>query len=119
MFLTPEAASQNVRHFINVLSRQTLGNTSYKYGKRIQIMPIVEGTVEGVLHYHAQIECPNLELRPVFPTLMASIWSQTLWGAQIHVVPVDSGWINYITKQRSKPVFADAVDWQNAHLAIR
>lgn len=114
--LTADIAKQNVRHFINVLNKWAFGK-AYKYGRRIQLVSVVEGSINGVLHYHLQIECPIFELEPQFADLLKALWLKTDWGAEIYVeCYVDPGWIDYITKLRTKACFADAIDWENTHL---
>jgi hypothetical protein len=48
-------------------------------------------------------------------------WRKTLWGYdEIDVQPADEKWgkyIDYITKLRDKPDFADSIDWMNCRTA--
>jgi hypothetical protein len=67
------------------------------------------------MHYHAVIECPRDDLIPVFPILIEECWGKTDWGYdQVHVTPdANDGWVQYMTKLRSKPDFACSIDWMN------
>lgn len=115
--LTPELASKNLRHFYNRLNKACYGNAGIRFNKRVPLIPVLEGGNGKRLHYHCMIECPRDDLRAGFPDLLASLWRQTPWGYdQIDIQPnADNGFINYISKIRDKPNYADAVDWDNYH----
>lgn len=116
--LDAEKASRNLRHFLNVVNRKLLGNLGRRQGLRIPVIPILEGTRTKHLHYHLMMDCPLRENRDgAFEAILRSAWTSTDWGdCQVLVTPADSGWTHYITKTADKPVFADAIDWTNAHL---
>lgn len=113
--LTTERASQNFRHFANLLSGRVYGASSKRFGKRVRTFPVLEGGRDQRLHYHALIECPHDELAKIYPQLIEQCWQRTAWGyEQVHVVAdPDSGWVGYMTKLRSKPDFASSIDWMN------
>ncbi len=114
--LTDERAGQNLRHFLNVLNKRVYGSAAQKYGKRLAVIPVLEGGRDKRLHYHLMIDCPRQELEESLPTLISMTWHQTQWGYdQTHVTPADSGWLTYMTKLRDKPDFASSIDWLNYH----
>ena len=113
--LTPERASQNLRHFLNLLNKRVYGNAHVRHKLRIPVIPVREGGTRSRLHYHIMIDCPRDDLKPVYPELIRSLWGRTRWGYdQIDIqADADSGWINYISKLRDKPSFEDSIDWVN------
>jgi hypothetical protein len=118
LWLTDQQASQNFRHFMNMLNRRTFGKTAIRYGRGVSVLPVLEGGDGKRLHYHAAIDCPRSSLAQDFPSIIGSLWRSTMWGYdQIEVRPdADRGWLNYITKLRDKPDFASAIDWVNVRL---
>jgi len=78
---------------------------------------VIEGGSGKRLHIHAVIDCPREDLVEQFPLMIEQAWLKTQWGfGQIDVQPdTDRGWIDYISKFRDKPVYADAIDWENCH----
>ena len=115
--ITKETASQNFGHFMNLLNRKVLGKRFSRFGERIRVIPVIEGGFRKRLHIHAVIDCPRDDLRDSFPTAIREAWSHTRWGywqADIQA-DADLGWIEYISKTRDKPSYADAIDWMNYH----
>ena len=113
--LTPERASQNLRHFLNLLNKRVYGNAHARHKLRIPVIPMLEGGTSKRLHYHLMIDCPRDDLKPIYPEIIRSLWGRTLWGYD-HIdiqANADSGWINYISKLRDKPIFEDSIDWVN------
>jgi hypothetical protein len=115
--LTPEKASQNLRHFLNLINRRVFGKAAIRFGKQLRVIPVLEGGNGKRLHYHLAIDCPSSELQGTLPGLIRKLWQDTMWGyGQIDIQPdADAGWIKYISKLRDKPSFADAIDWLNYH----
>jgi len=117
VWLTREAASQNYRHFLSLLSTSVLGKAATRFGRRVRSISVIEGGSGKRLHIHAVIDCPREDLVEQFPLMIEQAWLKTQWGfGQIDVQPdADRGWIDYISKFRDKPVYADAIDWENCH----
>lgn len=114
--LTPEAASQNLRHFLNALNRQIYGNAARRYGKRVRVIPVLEGCADKRFHFHCMIDCPRPELAPTFGMLVAQTWKSTQFGyREVLVEPGDLGWVAYMTKLRDKEDMASSIDWMNYH----
>jgi hypothetical protein len=55
-------------------------------------------------------------LAHVYPLFVAE-WMKTQWGyGQVHIQPChDDGWLDYITKLRSKIDVGESIDWMNLH----
>lgn len=119
--LTTGEATQNYRHFINLLSSAVLGRAARRIGRRLNTISTIEGGYGRRLHIHAVIDCPRDDLLVVFPSMIIEAWRRTQWGhGQINIQSgADAGWINYISKLRDKPNYADAIDWENYHNADR
>lgn len=115
--LTPEIASRNVRHFLNILNKRIYGAAAQRYGKQVQALAVAEGGLSKRLHYHLMLDCPRDELVTEFPLIIKESWLKTDWGyRQIDVQPCDSGWLTYMTKFRDKPDFASAFDWELCYI---
>ncbi len=110
-------AVRNFRHFMNRLNRRVYGHSSCRHGKRVQVIPVLEGGELTRLHYHCVIDCPRAELTETFPDMIRKCWLHTDYGYdQIDVQPrSDSGWVNYISKFRTKSEFDQSIDWINLH----
>lgn len=115
--VTPVAASQNFRHFMNRLNRSAFGKAAQRYGKGLAVVPIMEGTQDKRLHYHAIIDCPE-QFNGSFQSEIVRHWQATNWG--YHQTDVqhgaDHGWLNYITKFRDKADFVASIDLMNLRL---
>lgn len=117
VFLTPDRASQNLRHFLNILNRKVWGKAADRVGKTIQCFCVLEGGTEKRFHYHAVADCPRHDLLDRFPQMIESAWRRTDWSyEQSDIQPFcDEGWINYIIKFRDKPDYLSGFDWVNCH----
>ena len=113
-----EAASQNFRHFLNVLNRSLYGKAACRFGRTVAVVPVLEGGRDKRLHYHAVIGCPSPSVADRFPGLISNSWLQTQWGYREMEISAgaDRGWLNYMTKLRDKTDFASSIDWMNVHL---
>lgn len=113
--LTPDRASRNFRHFINLLSARVFGPSWKRFDRRVRAVPILEGGRDQRVHYHAVIDCPRADLLDEFPAMIADSWRRTDWGYdQVHVeADADDGWMRYMTKFWSKPDYASSIDWMN------
>jgi hypothetical protein len=119
IMLDRQIASANLRHFLSVLNRQTLGNLGRRQGKKLWAFPVLEGTASKHLHYHLVIDCPFAsDPDNRFEALIRDAWLGTDWGdVQMKLTRSDDGWVHYMTKLRDKPDFADAIDWTNAYMS--
>lgn len=113
--LTRDRASQNLRHFLNLLNKHVYGKAYSRFGVRIPVIPVLEGGSNSRLHYHLMLDCPRDDLKATYPQIIESLWLRTQWAySQTDIqAEADSGWINYISKTRDKPSFEDSIDWEN------
>lgn len=106
-------ASKNLRHFLNRLNKKVFGNAAQRFGKKVEVVPMLEASYAGRLHYHLALKNP-------FPTMsicrsaIIDCWSKTRWGYdEVDVQPIYSaGWIDYITKSK----LTDVWDVENSHM---
>ena len=110
--------SQNFRHFMNRLNQSFLKSGYRRYGKRLTVMPIIEGTRDVRPHYHCIIDNPFPERDREFVKTLKESWNKTLLGqSKVQVEPMESNkWISYITKLSSKSDIRESVDWENISL---
>lgn len=113
--ITPDRAVQNFSHFMNLLNRKFYGHSYKRHGKRVQVIPILEGGGTTRFHYHCVLDCP----RPTdwFDMFVEDCWGQTDYGYdQTDIQPgTDAGWLNYISKFRTKNEFDQSIDWINLY----
>ena len=117
LMLTMDRASQNYRHFLNLLNGAVFGKGAKRGNERVNSISVIEGGNGTRLHIHAIIDCSSQALWSNFPVLIEKVWQRTQWGhGQIDVQSdADAGWTNYISKFRDKPSYVDAIDWENYH----
>ena len=115
--LTDTDCSKTLRHFLNVLNRKCCGKLSERHGRRIPVIPILEGGDDHGLHYHLLLDSPfESDPENTYPATIRATWTDTLWGyEQIDIQPIYNleGWQNYITKRQTKPNFSESIDWMN------
>lgn len=113
--ITPDRASQNLRHFLNSVNSQCLGKKASRFGHRIPVVSVLEGTKAKRLHYHLMMDWPKDDTAKDISKTISANWQKTLWGYnQIDVqTNADEGWINYITKVRDKEDYSSSIDWEN------
>lgn len=106
-------AAKNFRHFMNLLNKKTYGNSFRRHGKKIEVIPVLETSYSGRLHYHLAIRNPYPEKPEWFESQIRNLWSNTHWGySGIDIqTGADTGWIGYIAKLGPH----DEVDWENMH----
>lgn len=115
--LNDQYASQNLRHFLNKVTRSYHGKAGQRFGKRLPVIPVLEGGGGCRFHYHLLIDLPvSTSLEEVYP-LFVSEWMGTQWGyGQVNIQPnPDGGWLKYITKLRSKLDVGESIDWMNLY----
>jgi hypothetical protein len=106
------SASQNLRHFMNVLNRKVYKQQFKRFNKRLKVLPVIENSYNERLHFHTLMGVPeNIKLND-YIQLIKETWAKTDYGyRQIDVKPfINSGWTEYITKFKSSD---DDVDWEN------
>lgn len=110
-------ASQNMRHFLNLLNKKAFGNSASRQGVKVEVIPVLETSTGGRLHYHLAIENPQPEQPFWFEIQIEKLWKKTRWGYSENNIQhgADAGWVNYITKLGPY----DEVDWENLHRVRR
>ncbi len=112
-------ASKNLRHFLNFLNTEVYGKRFKRFGKKLNVIPSLERSSSGRLHYHLVLQQPQSrhpemaqEADKAFLALIQSCWERTPFGyEQIHIHDrVDHGWTDYISKTANA---GDGIDWQN------
>jgi hypothetical protein len=111
-YLDEIRASQNLRHFMNVLNREVFGKGFKRFGSRLNVVPALEKSPTSRLHYHMVLQNPYPENPDKFERMIDEAWDKTRFGyRETHVHRhIDHGWTNYITKTAS-----DGIDWENYH----
>jgi hypothetical protein len=107
-------ASKNLRHFLNRLNSAVFGKRFKRFGRRLNVVPVLERSLAGRLHYHLILENPFPENPLRSEVLIEQEWIQTRFGyREIHIDHhIDEGWVSYITKSKTA---SDGVDWENFH----
>jgi hypothetical protein len=113
--LTAADAQQNLRHFLNVVHKKL---AAYGFPKRaeLQCVPIFEGDDAVRPHFHLMLDRPACIEAAEYADLLERAWSRTYWGHQrTEIKPCDDedGWLDYISKLRTKSDYAAAIDWTN------
>ena len=110
--IDPITSSQNFKHYLNVLNKKIFGNSFKRFGKRIEVIPVVETSMSGRLHYHCSIRNPYPDDPERFENLLIEEWRKTNWGYHEIFVDrtIDNGWIDYSVKTGF-----ENIDWVNFH----
>lgn len=108
------SASQNMRHFLNLMNAEHFGTNFKRNNKRLSVIPSLERSFSGRLHYHLTIKMPDPSLAERFKKTIEFFWQDTDFGD--HEISIKdaydvSGWNSYITKQGAN------IDWANIHTA--
>jgi hypothetical protein len=114
-------ASQNLRHFLNVLNSRVFGNAHKRFGKGVRVVAVLEGTSTKRLHYHLIIDCPPGFDPMNLQCLVTECWQKTEWADQRTYVTVSNantsdGFLVYMSKLRDKESYSDSIDWENTRL---
>lgn len=105
---------------MNVLNRRTYGNAAYRYGKRINVIPIIEKDEHGRWHIHAAIEPPLHVDAAQFEGLIQHCWRKTHWGYDRIAIDQSPrrGLINYMLKPTQKSgleTWVNCIDWNSLY----
>ncbi len=106
------SASQNFRHFMNRMNSSIYGKGFKRFGKKLNVIPVLERSSTNRLHYHLIFQNPYPDDPAAFARLIESEWAKTRFGyIQSHIDElIDHGWTDYITKFKSA---SDGIDWEN------
>lgn len=89
--LNEHYAAKNLRFFINKVTKHYHGNAGRRFGKRLPIVPVLEGGNGHRLHYHLMIDLPETaHIEEVYP-LFALTWKidetdQLVWDTVLEVL---------------------------------
>ena len=108
------SASRNMRHFLNLMNAEHYGTNFKRKNKRLSVIPSIEKSHSGRLHYHLTIKMPDPSLAERFKKTIEFFWQDTNFGD--HEIKIKdaydvSGWNSYITKKGAN------IDWANIHTA--
>jgi maltooligosyltrehalose synthase len=108
-------AKENVKNFINRLNAAVYGNAVKRFNKKVGCFPVVECDQTHRIHYHLLLDRPDRLDDAAFESAIRGAWLRTLWGnSQIAYEPnANHGWVDYITKLRTKRDYAGSIDWEN------
>jgi hypothetical protein len=112
-------ARRTFRFFMNRLNKAVYGTSGARYGKRLFVIPVLEGQATGKhLHYH----CAFGNFREVIDdlqinTLIKSAWIKTEFGAEQMVIKpiISADWFSYMGKEVALQD-KDVVDYDNVTL---
>ena len=114
--LTRLDAQQNLRHFRNVLDKQLLRHGLSK-NAILFFLPIFEGRDNRTRpHNHLMLDVSASVDTQTLRSIIRHAWGRTDWGHKRITVDYcrnPQGWLEYITKLRSKENYADSIDWMN------
>ena len=112
------ASSRNMRNFLNRLNYQIYGNSFKRFGKQINVLPVLEWDANHRFHYHLIIDRPDRINFLKLDKLITECWKKTKFGYhQIKInQDIDDGWLDYILKERSKTDLPLSIDWDNTSL---
>lgn len=114
---------RNTKHFLNRLNQKIFKHAFRRYGAKIQVIPIFEGTLNTRIHIHLIIERPDFIKLDEFELMIQDCWTKTQFGYNnIHIKELDNyeRWVNYILKNRTKQVdLLDSIDVENMHINLR
>lgn len=106
-------AQKNMGFFLNRLNYKLFKKGFERNGKRVTVIPVLEDSFSGRLHYHLLIDNPRPEDPKFIDNAIRKCWSNVKF-ADREICIEDSydkdGWINYITKD-TEPY----IDWLNTH----
>lgn len=113
--LDTNSASRNLRHFLNLLNAHYLGKKAKRFGDKIPVISVLEGTSSKRFHYHLMADWPTNEGHDLIAGRVGHLWDKTQWGyKECHVrLNADRGWVNYITKLKDKSDLSSSIDWEN------
>ena len=109
-------AQRNLTHFLNVIRRKLQRRYGFPKTAELQCIPVLEGTDDVRDHFHLMLDRPACIDQEAYSALIAEEWSRTDWGMpRLTIKPCfnEQGWVDYITKLRTKSDYAAAIDWTN------
>ena len=125
-WINNQLASENFKHFLNLLNRKIFKNSYKRHNKRLQTFIVHEGDkYKNVRHHiHGIIEQPDWISDKDFDELMSNLFAKTAWGYKAHEFNRPSnheggeqGWLGYCLKDKKIKSDKDLwVDLENTYL---
>ena len=112
-------SSLNTKHFLNRLNKKIYGNSFLRFNKRIKSFVVMEVNKDNRHHLHMILDQPNRLDYIKFKHLILNCWKVTNFGYNqncIKEIYNEFGWLNYITKKRTKNEFLSSIDWLNTFI---
>ena len=112
-------STTNTKHFFNRLNQLIYKNSYRRFNKRIKSFVVMEGTSKVRHHLHMILNQPKHLEFTEFNYLIYRSWIDTKYGYKMRdfqKVYSTNGWLNYITKRRTKTDFLSSIDWENSYL---
>ena len=105
--------SQDFRYFMNRLNTLLYKNSFKRYGKRVEVIPFLEGLVGKRPHYHVLMKKPKNVNYLKFRMMICELWKKTRFGYNDIKFneKTDNGWGGYSTKEIT--CNTDNVDWES------
>ena len=105
-------AKKAFRQYMHALNRRIYRSAYRHHKKRLQVIASLEKSEGGRWHYHVAMEPPSFIEQAAFGEFAMTIWIETDlgYGYGDLCLHADSGWINYMTKRRTKSAFEHYFD---------
>jgi hypothetical protein len=111
-------ASNNFQQFRRRLESAVLGSAAKRHGRRLLMVAVLEISGDNRPHYHCIIDRPYYCSFERFNAIVCEQWQKVDFG--YHHVDIqdraDTGWTDYILKQRQTSSLFDSIDWANCQL---
>ena len=97
-------ARKALKWFMHQLNKKIYKRAYRHFGKRLQIVAVLEKSKEGRFHFHAAIEAPSHMVAIEFCSVAMKLWLEQDFGYDHGMARpnADRGWIGYMAKNRSK-----------------
>lgn len=121
-YLTARHAQSCITHFRRRLDRAAFGTSGVRKGKQVGVIAVREGSDDWSskhLHYHLVLDVPDRFCPEDWADTARRSWTALEWAGPEHnrFKPMWSDqWLSYIFKTRDKPVYLDAMDFENWRL---
>lgn len=115
-------ARETTRVYLRKLNRLAYGSSGERKGRRLAAAVVREGGSgwdSKHLHYHLALQVPDQYSPEDWARRARTTWTEMAWASPANNVfkPMWSRqWIDYILKDRDKPLYLDAMDFESWHL---
>ena len=113
---------QTIRHYLSRLNRKIFGNCAQKRGRKIQVVPVIEGGGQTGkrIHIHLTIGCPDSIEIKWFKRHLIREWQKCRFSynfPKISQIEDYSGWQDYLLKRQTKcDGILSSIDTSNLHI---